>query len=202
MTLLTFQWSLAVCGHLFSVILASVDISIENVITSGSLPLERCLEGKVRLHYNLKDKLYSDQYRVLVSVCSSEYCVRSKFAFLGESLKQFLLLRGGTRLLFGQRVLLMCNWFCGILIKLHLLLGCSKTADMIVSEIKQHFWDPQFTDLHFEFNFCDIPLFELGDGFFIYTSCGKKCSVIWNYERRNWFHMPLLVWKSVSKNGT
>lgn len=46
---------LAVCGHLFSVILASVDISIENVITSGSLPLERCVEGKVRLHYNLKE---------------------------------------------------------------------------------------------------------------------------------------------------
>lgn len=141
-------WSLIQCHFGISL------CSIENVITSGSFPSESCLEGKVRLYYHLKKLqwlLYS-----LVSVCSSEYCIQSRFVFLGESLKQVLLLKGRTRLLFGQCLLLMCNWFCGILIKLHLLLGCSKTADIIVSEIKQHFWDLQFTDLHFEFNFCDI----------------------------------------------
>lgn len=67
----------------------------------------------------------------------------------------------------------MCNQFCRILIKLHLLLGCSKTADMIVSEIKQHFYGLQFTNLHFEFNFCDISLFDLGDGFLYILHGGK-----------------------------
>lgn len=41
-------------SDLLSVILASVGISVENVITNGSAPLERCLEGNVSLHYNLK----------------------------------------------------------------------------------------------------------------------------------------------------
>jgi len=60
--------------------------------------------------------------------------------FLEKAWKQVPFLRGMTWLHFGQCVLLMCNLFCGILIKLRLLLGCSKTADMIVSKIKQHFW--------------------------------------------------------------
>lgn len=110
-------------------------------------------------------------------MCSSEYCIWSKVVFLGKNLIGVLLLRGRTGLFWGQCMLLMCNQFCGILVKLHLLLGCSKIADMTVSEIKQHYWDLHFTDLHFDFNFCDISPFELGDGF-LYILRGRKKNVV------------------------
>lgn len=58
---LTFQLSLAAFSHFLSVILAWVGISMENVITNGSVPLERCLEGNVSLHYKLKKLQWSIQ---------------------------------------------------------------------------------------------------------------------------------------------